>query len=86
MVKIQKKNKKDDKIKQQRTRKTLAEKLEIIQLRENGAKVVKIACDKGQLISKGLVGILNSSKKTSKNLTYITILPLYDFFIVFWRD
>ena len=62
MVKIQKKSKKDVKIKQQRTRKTLAEKLEIIQLRENGAKVVKIACDKGQLISKGLVGILNSSK------------------------
>ena len=52
MVKIQKKSKKDVKIKQQRTRKTLAEKLEIIQLRENGAKVVKIACDKGQLILK----------------------------------
>ena len=46
MVKIQKKNKKDDKIKQQRTRKTLAEKLEIIQLRENGAKICKIAFDK----------------------------------------
>ena len=41
---------------------------------------------KGQLISKGLVGILNSSKKPTKNTTYSTMIPPVDLFSFnFWK-
>ena len=40
---------------------------------------------KGQLISKGLFGILNSPKKRTKKYDYTIMIPQVDFFsIVFW--
>ena len=45
---------------------------------------MKIA--KGQLISKGLFGILNSPKKRRKEFNFITMIPQVDLFsFVFWR-
>ena len=42
---------------------------------------------KGQLISKGLFGILNSSKKQTKKFDFITgMIPQVDLFsFVFWK-
>ena len=36
--------------------------------------------DKGQLISKGLFGILNSSKKRTKKIDLTTMIPQVDLF------
>ena len=42
--------------------------------------------DKGQLISKGLLGILNSPKKQTKKFDFTTIIPQVDLFsFVFWE-
>ena len=41
---------------------------------------------KGQLISKGLFGILNSSKKQMKKFNFATMIPQVDLFLfVFWK-
>ena len=41
---------------------------------------------KGQLISKGLFGILNSPKKRTKNFDFTTMIPQVDLFsFVFWE-
>ena len=43
--------------------------------------------DKGQLISKGLFGILNSSKKRTKKFDLTTMIPQVDLFsFVFWKN
>ena len=50
---------------------------------ENGIKCAK---PKGQLISKGLFGILNSSKKQTKKIDLTTMIPQGDLFLfVFWE-
>ena len=42
--------------------------------------------DKGQLISKRLFGIFNSSKKGTKDLDFTTILPQVELFsFIFWE-
>ena len=42
---------------------------------------------KGQLISKGLIGILNSSKKRTNKLDSTTMVPQIDWFsFVFWKN
>ena len=42
---------------------------------------------KGQLISKGLFGILNSSKERTKNFIITTMIPQVDLFsFVFWKN
>ena len=41
-------------------------------------------CTKGQLISKGLFGILNSSKKQTKTFDFTTMIDLFKF--VFWKN
>ena len=42
---------------------------------------------KGQLISKGLFGILNSSKKLTKKFDLTTMIPQVDLFsFVFWKN
>ena len=42
---------------------------------------------KGQLISKGLFGILNSSKKRTKKFDLTTMIPQVDLFsFVFWKN
>ena len=42
---------------------------------------------KGQLISKGLFGILNSSKKRMKKFDLTTMIPQVDLFLfVFWKN
>ena len=41
---------------------------------------------KGQLISKGLFGILNSHKKRTKKFDFTTMIPQVDLFsFVFWE-
>ena len=43
--------------------------------------------NKGQLISKGLFGILNSSKKRTKKFDLITMIPQVDLFSFgFWKN
>ena len=45
------------------------------------------ALSKGQLISKGLFGILNSSKKRMKKFNSTTMIPQVDLFsFVFWKN
>ena len=40
----------------------------------------------GQLISKGLFGILNSPKKRTKKIDFTTMIPQVDLFLfVFWE-
>ena len=42
---------------------------------------------KGQLISKGLFGILDSSKKRTKKFDLATMIPQVDLFsFVFWKN
>ena len=40
---------------------------------------------KGQLISKGLFGILNSSKKGTKKFDFTTMIPQVDLFLFIWK-
>ena len=41
---------------------------------------------KGQLISKGLFGILNSLKKRAKKIDFTTVIPQVDLFsFIFWK-
>ena len=43
-------------------------------------------CPKGQLISKGRFGILNSPKKRTKKFDFTTMIPQVDLFsFVFWE-
>ena len=49
-------------------------------------KPVKTISAKGQLISKGIFCILNSSKKWTKKFDLTTMIPQFDFFsFVFWK-
>ena len=46
----------------------------------------KVASTKGQLISKGRFGILNSPKKRTKKFDFTTMIPQVDLFsFVFWE-
>ena len=48
--------------------------------------LLSLADAKGQFISKGLFGILNSSKKQMKEFDLTTIIPQVDLFsFVFWK-
>ena len=43
--------------------------------------------DKGQLISKGLFGILNSPKKQTKKIDFTTMVPHVKLFLfIFWEN
>ena len=45
-----------------------------------------LVCTKGQLISKGHFGILNSPKKRTKKFDFNTMIPQVDLFsFVFWK-
>ena len=53
------------------------------------SKVAQIQCCKikGQLISKGLFGILNSPKKRTKKFDLTTMIPQVELFsFVFWKN
>ena len=56
-------------------------------LPKNERKQVDLRYHKGQLISKGLFGILNSSKKRTKKFDFTTMIPQVDLFsFVFWKN
>ena len=53
---------------------------------ENQYFIICIMIAKGQLISKGLFGILNSPKKRTKKFDFTTMIPQVDLFsFVFWE-
>ena len=54
---------------------------------ENQYFIICIMIAKGQLISKGLFGILNSPKKRAKKFVFTSMIPQVDFFpFVFVRN
>ena len=56
-------------------------------LPKNEQKQVDLRYHKGQLISKGLFGILNSSKNEQKKFALTTMIPQADLFLfVFWKN
>jgi hypothetical protein len=55
----------------------------------NSIKVFELMprISKGQLFSKGLFGILNSSKKRTKKIDLTTMIPQVDLFsFAFWKN
>ena len=51
------------------------------------SKLLKYGVSKGQLISKGLFTILNSSKKWTKKFDSTTMIPHVDLLLfIFWRN
>jgi hypothetical protein len=55
----------------------------------NSIKVIELMprISKGQLFSKGLFGILNSSKKRTKKIDLTTMIPQVDLFsFAFWKN
>ena len=55
--------------------------------RKNCIEMLCDDCSKGQLISKCLFGVFNSSKKRMKKFDLTTMIPLVDLFsFVFWEN